>query len=268
MWALEKSSDLPDEVAFGQFHDRGYMPKWDPDYQDTWDRLARPDRQTILWLWQEGSEAVDLAESSLQTFAGLADLLDPDDRDDLRRRLDHQWFAARAWRAVDLFLWASLARNQGLADPDLPSFLAWAVQELASVRDEMGVAGLDSVPVAGPARIQAFLAKAAPLVPPGATPSAPPPALFLPIVVTSLQPDRATLRFSVRRPARVFVDWGTEIPDYGSVVDAGDLEPGQDATVTLAGLAPGSRVVARLRAESDGLEHRGGDFWVFVPRSQ
>lgn len=267
VWALEKSSDLPDEVGFGQFFDRGYMPKWDPDYQDTWDRLAHPDRRTILWLWQEGSEAEDLAESSLQTFAGIADLLDPEDRDDLRRRLDHQWFAARAWRAVDLFLWSSLARNQGLADPDLPSFLAWAVQELASVRDEMAAAGLDSVPVAGPARIQAFLAKAAPLVPPGATPSAPPPALFSPIVVASVQPDHATLRFSVRRPARVFVDWGHEVPDYGAVVDAGDLEPGQDAAVPLTGLTPGSRVVVRLRAESDGLEHRGGDFWLFVPRT-
>lgn len=267
IWALEKSSDLPDKVGFGQFHERGYMPKWDKDYQDTWDRLARPDRQTIMWLWQEGSEAVDLAQSSLQTFAGIADLLNPDDREDLGLRLSHQWFAARAWRAVDLFLWSSLARNQGLADADLPSFLAWAAQELASVRDEMTQAGLDAVPVAGPTRIQAFLAKAAPLVPPGATPEPPPTALFSPIEVVSLQPDRATLRFSVRRSTHVFVDWGSEIPDYGSVVDAGVVEPGEDAIVTLAGLRPGSRVVARLRADSGGLEHRGGDFWVFVPAS-
>lgn len=265
IWALEKSSDLPDKVAFGQFFERGYMPKWDPDFQETWDRLARPDRQTILWLWQEGSEAVELAEWSLGMFQGVADLLEPGHRQDLEQRLKHQWFAARAWRAVDLFLWSSLARNQGLNDPDLPSFLAWAVQELTSVRDEMIESGLESVPVAGPARIQAFLDRAWPLVPQGATPAPPPPALFSPIFVVSLSSSQATLAFSTRRDARVFVDYGTEIPDYGQSVDAGLVTAGSDAVVTLSGLAPGTRAVVRLRAEVDGLEHRGGDFWLFMP---
>ncbi len=265
IWALEKSSDLPDEVGFGQFFERGYMPKWDQDFQETWDRLARPNRETLSWLWQEGSEAVELAETALQTFAGFSEALDPDDREDLDRRLRHQWFAARAWRAVDLFIWSSLARNQGLADADLPSFLAWAALELASVRDEMIASGLGAVPVAGPARIEAFLSRATPLVPQGASPSPPPPALFSPVEVTSLGWDRATLRFFVRRPAHVFVDWGVEIPDYGEVVDAGDLEPGHEQSVTLTGLPPGGRVVVRLRAKADGLEHRGGDFWLFVP---
>lgn len=266
IWALEKGSDFPTKASLGQFHDRGKMPKWDPDWQDLWDRLKEPDRRTILWLWQEGSEAVSLAEQALVDFEGVRQHLDAAREADLARRLLHQSYAAGAWRAMDLFIWSLIARNQGLEDPDLEGWIYWAAGELGEIRDAMLANGLDDVGVAGPGRIGQFLANTEALVVESADPpEPPPPALFSPIRVLGTGPDTAQLSFQATREVKTIVDLGTEIPDYGRELDAGDLAPGTSKTLTVEGLEPGRRYVVRLRGDEDGMEHRGGDFWIFTP---
>lgn len=265
IWALEKGSDLPEKAVLGEFNDRGRMPKWDPDWQEVWDRLDRPDRQTILWLWQEGSEAVALAAEAVQEFEGVRDHLEPAQAEDLSRRILHQWYAARAWRAVDLFLWSVIAGNQGIEDPDLISWIGWASGELQEIQTGMIGDGLDGVVVAGPARIGQFLANTQGLVIESVDPPEPPPtALFSPIRVNGTGPSSAQLHFSVTEETRVYVDLGLEIPDYGRVLDAGVLAPGTAKIVTVDGLESGRRYVVRLRGLKDGIEHRGGDFWIFT----
>jgi len=265
IWALDKGSDLPGKVELDQFHDRGKMPKWDPDWQEVWDSLDRPDRRTILWLWQEGTEAVDLAWEDRALFEDVKDALEPDDAVDLDRRLVHQALAAEAWRAVDLFIWTLIAKNQGAVDSDFDGWIAWAASRLQQVMEDMVQAGLSNVSPAGPARIQQFLANTAGDVPVGVEPVRPPQALFSPLYVTDVSASGAEMRFLLHGEAHIYVDYGLDIPDYGSVVDLGALGGDDLHEFSLEALEPGRRYVVRLRADVDGMEHRGGDFWIFTP---
>ena len=265
IWAHDKGSDLPADTGLDQFRGRGRMPKWDPDWQDTWARLDQPDWVTLGWIWQEASEAVALAERALDALGPALSALSPDDAADLSRRLQHQLRAAEAWRAVDLFTWAARAHDQGMDDPSLPAWMAWAVGELARVRDAMQAEGLADVAVTGPGSVERFRAFAAPRVPAGAEAARPEADWFAPLTLAAQDAATATLTVHTRRAARLWLDYGTEIPDYGSSLDLGELSAGEDHEVTLTDLPAGGRVVARLRGEIDGREHRGGEIWIFVP---
>jgi hypothetical protein len=150
IWAMEKSSDLPGDTKLDQFNDRGKMPKWDPGWQEVWDRLDKPDEEVVRWVWQEGSEAVVLADWSLADFTCPQAELAPEIAADLQRRLRHQWYAARSWRAVELFIWCKRAISAGNDFELRPAWQAWALQELASVKQGMVAEDMSAVSVASP----------------------------------------------------------------------------------------------------------------------
>lgn len=271
IWALEKGSDIPSEPEFGEFFTRGDMRKWDTDWTSVWESLDRPGRETVLRLWQEGSEAVVLAQEALETFRDrLQDLeaagMGTSALQDLDRRLRHQAHGAMAWRAVDLFLWSARARGRGETDPDLAAFQAGAVEALRQVADAMEADGLGDVPLVSPARIRRFADAAAAGVPPGTEARLPPGPWISPLRVEAVRPTAATLTFTVATPGEATVQWGTEMPDFeGSPVELGLLDPGRVHRVELEGLPSGARVVARLRLATAEGEVLGGETWVFTP---
>src|SRR5262245_51795998 len=132
------------------------MPKWDPDWQGIWDALDQPDKATVHRIWQEATEGVELARADVQAATGLAASLDPMKYDDLIRRLRHQRWAAEAWRAVKLVIWADKANKKTPGDTDLPGYVAWARAELLVIKAAMEADGLANVPIASPARLQTF----------------------------------------------------------------------------------------------------------------
>jgi hypothetical protein len=270
IWALDKGSDIPSQPEFGQLFQRGDMRKWDPDWTATWEALDHPDRGTVLRIHQEGTEAVVLAGEARATFLDRRPALESAgmraaDLDDLDRRLRHQAHAATAWRAVDLFLWASRARGQGVVDPDLAAFMAHAVQELRDTADAMDAEGLSDVDFAGPGRLRGFADAAVKGVPEGTVGLAPPEPLFSPLRVVSVGPDRVTLRFRTSRAAQVTLDLGLEMPGYGRTVAVGAVAAGEDRDVAVDGLEAGQRYVARLRAPTgEGPEATGGETWIFT----
>ena len=264
IWALEKSSDLPEGLGTDMFSGRGRMPKWDPDWQEVWDRLDTPDDEVVRWLWQEGTEAVQLAEDAALQLQDIAGALAPEDAADLTRRMDHQRLAARAWRAVDLYIWSTKAQAHPEGPFDaLEAWKVWAWEELVAVQGAMMDAGLGGVAPAGPGAVQVLvdaLAAGVPDVPP----AAPDGLLFAPLRVDAVTPTTATLRVRADRDATVRLDYGLEIPDYGQTLDV-DLVGGEGQLVTLEGLTPNARWVARLRAMEEGRVVLGGDFWIFTP---
>ena len=263
IWALEKSSDLPDGLILDQFTGRGKMPKWDPDWQEVWDRLDVPDEEVVRWLWQEGTEAVVLAEEGLARFADVEGALEPADAADLTRRLNHQLLAARAWRAVDLYIWGTRAQsNPDGPFPPIDAWRAWAWAELVAVEEDMLAADLAGVTPAGPARVQALVDSLAAGVPETA-PSPPEGLIFSPIHVEDVTTTTATLRLRASQDAAIHVDYGLEIPDYGWSVDV-NLVGGEDAVVVLEDLTPDDRWVVRLRGAESGRVVLGGDFWIFT----
>ena len=263
IWALEKGSDLPGNTSLGEFYDRGKMPKWDPDWQEIWDDLDKPDRETVLKIWQEGTEAVVLSESSLDRFQTMSTLSEQHQQD-LGRRLLHQWYAARAWRAVELYIWSARAKSKGNDFPDSPGWRRWAYEELGEIASGMEADGLSNVSLASPGRINQFRSAVAGGVPPDIAPAFPDELLFSPIRTTKVTSTSATVTFSINRDASVTLDYGLEIPDYGQTIEVGPVQAKQEAEVHLENLEPGQRHVVRVRAKWSASEHSGGDFWLFT----
>ena len=221
-----------------------------------------PDRTTVLWLWQEGSEAVELAAESLDHFEAAAESLELGAAEDLKLRLNHQWLAARAWRAMDLFIWSQKVKtSEAVVFDERDAWKAWARDELVQVKGEMEEAGLAGIDVASPGRIQEFLdgvpnVEAEPLEPSGLS--------FSPIRFAPAEEGGWTVAFSTNEPAQVAVDYGLELPDYGFSTTV--FSPGNEAPVmvSLPDLEPDRRYVVRLRAAWDGSEFLGGDWWLFT----
>ncbi|GMV41372.1 MAG: hypothetical protein AMXMBFR64_30880 [Myxococcales bacterium] len=263
IWALEKSSDLPGGAKMEELNGRGNLPKWDPTWQPVWDRVASPDREAVEWIWQEGTEAVELALGDLGALDGVA--LSAAHREDLDRRLLHQWWAARAWRAADLLLFGRKALNKTADDGELAGWLVWAHAELQAVADGMTADGLAGVSVASPARIAKLRAATEPLVPKGVDAVEPDTHLFSPVEAVELLPTTARVRFTTRRPVDVVVEWGAALPDLEESLPLGAVEAETPTEVTLTGLTPGSRWFVRLRAVEGGAARRGGEWWLFTP---
>ncbi|MBI5527168.1 MAG: hypothetical protein HY897_12605 [Deltaproteobacteria bacterium] len=265
IWALEKGSDIPTDTELGEFYERGKMPKWDPDWQAIWDSLDRPDKAVALRVWQEGNEAVVLSETGFAEFATLEGTLDGVSYDDLHRRLAHQRHAARVWRDVKLFIWAARARGWHPDDPDLPGLIKWAHDDLVAAADAIDADGMSDVELASPARVRTFVANTARLVPEGAVATAPNLPIISPVATVSTTTTGAELRFSVDTAAHVWADYGLEMPDFGKTVDIGDVAPGAETAFSISDLTPGKRYVIRIRAEVEGTQYAGGDWWVFTP---
>jgi hypothetical protein len=260
IWALEKSSDFPDSLVMDQFNDRGKMPKWNSDWQGIWDSLNEPDRTTVLWLWQEGCEAVELASQSLDSFEEVSSSLDADAAADLLHRLTHQFLAARAWRAVDLFIWSHRVKtSETLIFEERDSWKAWARDELMKVRDEMVEAGLAGVAVASPERIQQFLDSIPSVI---AEPVEPAGLRFSPIRFHWQEGVGWRASFATNQATQVVVDYGLELPNYGYSKTVFSPGAGVPVTMSLGGLEEDQRYVVRLRAAWGGTEYHGGDFWL------
>lgn len=264
IWALEKGSDLPGDTKLGEFYDRGKMHKWDPDWEGVWNDLDLPDKGTVLKIWQEGTEAVVLAEDSLARFQALSTLPEQHQQD-LGRRLMHQWYAARAWRAIELYIWSARANAKGDDFSESPAWRRWAYEELGEIASTMEADGLADVSLASPARINQFRNAVAGGVPQNVEAAAPDELLFSPARATQTTSTSATISFTANRDTTVTVDYGVEIPDYGQSLNVGPVQAGEEVEVELPNLEPGNRYVFRLRAQWAGADYLGGDFWLFTP---
>ncbi len=264
IWALEKSSDIPSEISLNQFRDRGEMPKWDADYEEVYASLNVPTKETLLWLWQEGQESVDLAEESLTRFESLTDgALSQEQHDDLLRRLNHQYYAAKVWRDIDLVIWGHRMASD-LRDDTIRGWINYAIEDLAQVQQAMSDAGLSDVQYANPSRVGSFHQNVLGDYSEGITAQEPQGLRFKPLRIEMTSASEAQVTIRANQAVTVMLDSGTEMPDYGTETEATLSGDEPQAVVTLKNLEPKTRYVVRVRAEQDGLEYRGGDFWFYV----
>lgn len=260
IWAHDKKSNFPHDTRLDQFRDRGMMPKWDPDWAAIWESLNAPDRQTVVRIWQEATEAVVLAERSLAAFNQIRDELPAEIAADLGRRFLQQKLAAEVFRAIDLFTWSAMAPEE----PKLANWLAWARQDLQRLQAELSQSGFADCNYACAVDVATFLENSKDQVPPGVSPEKPDVFLFSPIKVLNVTSDQAEIEFSVNQPTVVQVDYGREIPDYGRTVTVGKIQANVLQKVQLNNLNPNARYVVQLRTEIAGKIYFGGDFWIFT----
>ncbi len=264
IWALEKGSDIPSSPSTGELGARGNMPKWDADWQEIYDRVKTPDYETVVDIFNEGTEAVEVAYWAQTSFALSEWNMSQADYDDLYRRLHHQWFAARAWRAVDTVIFAARAAvydpgNAGI----LRCYINWALGELTAVATEMDTAGLDDVSICNPARLRQFVAA---VTPPdaGQYPATMPTDYPTTILRFAGATDTSvTIRYDACVPGTYTIEYGAEFPHYDDEIKAAQtvIDGCMPYEITITDLIPDTRYIFRMRIDSGDNTWRGGDFW-------
>ncbi len=268
IWALEKGSDIPADVVADQLSSRGNMPKWDADWTDIWQRVKSPDMQTLLEIYHEGTEAVVIAEKAIADFSTQEWTLSVDDRADLLRRLTHQYWAARAWRGVELMIFGvRAAANDPMNVDFIESWLAWVPGELETVAAGMETDGLATVSIASPARIRTFITNAASKIP-DVEPVEPPPLMTAPLTFTGIGTDSVTISFDAPLAGTYIIEFGTEFPHFDQSVEVVTVmvaNPDHPPVgVTINNLTSDTRYIFRLKLDLDGGAVTGGDYWAMT----
>ncbi|MCD6294961.1 MAG: hypothetical protein J7M20_08620, partial [Deltaproteobacteria bacterium] len=264
IWAFAKSSDFPKstKLSDGQFFSRGMMPQWDSAWLDEWSALAAfISKQTILHIWQEGTEAVGLANESLEKFKKL-DISEK--KDETHKWLLHQKYTTEAWLDIDLITWSLKYRKTHPFEKKTKNWITWAYNDLIRIHDRMVEDGLSDVKVQSPASLKKFMDTVKENVGSGKG-SKPQTFLFSPVKTVDVDSNSVTIEFSTNKTAKVSIDYGLELPDYTNTKDIGKVEVNTLQTVTIPGLEPNSRYVVRLRGTYKNKEYLGGDFWIFTP---
>ncbi len=101
MWTLVKGSDVPDSARFPEQLVPRNSAYYDGDWWDTSEDLAFPDEQTLADLWQEASEALEIAQDNLDALESIEPAFtDPTQYEELRDMLALQRDACVVWRHV------------------------------------------------------------------------------------------------------------------------------------------------------------------------
>ncbi|HOA14401.1 MAG TPA: fibronectin type III domain-containing protein [Myxococcota bacterium] len=266
LWALEKGSDIPSEPVTSELGGRGDMPKWNPVWQGIWDLVKQPDLNTVWQIWVEATEAVQLAQQALDQFRNREWAMSQDDQDDLYRRLNHQYYAARAFRAVKMYIFA---RKSAVFYPINSALMYtwsdWAREELADVAEEMGNWGLDDVSLVNPDRIIRFLGTTADA--PDTTPSYPGDPMTRPLEFLSVDATSVTVRVLACETGTYSLDYGPEFPLQAGQVAVATVssKPAECEihNVSVTGLTPDTRYMFKVKLEKQG-EFYGGEFWVMT----
>ena len=266
IWTYGENSEFPNSLDLDQFYYRGEMPKWNPDWKDLWNDLDKPDITTIRNIWQESTEAVELAKECLDQSAGLKSQLRDSVYQDLERRFTHQYLAAKAWRAIDIYTWSVKATTAGKAGPmKLADWKNWAYQELKRVLAEYEKDQLLSFPVMGYASLKKYIdvidqsgAKT------GATSFIPGKPLFSPLDVRyDKDKNSETVTFSASDRCDVKVLYGEQLPFPENSKEV-KVMPGQEIKVVLDNLSPDKRYIVRLTSDIDGEHLFSGDYWFYT----
>jgi len=270
-WALEKGSDIPTEPVTGELGGRGNMPKWDADWTEIWNRVKTPDYQTVYDIYNEGTEAVMLAERAFYDFSQSEWNMTQGDFDSLYFQLRHQYFAARAWRAVETYIWAR--KSAVLFPVNAPlmfTWADWARLELSNVADEMEDAGLSDVRICSPSRIRAFLSNT--LDAPDIEPSQPQDSWLRPLYFTEIGEKYVDIAFKSCLPGKYSIEYGTKLPNFNQAVEivtAPDARPDcQDWGKIVGGLQADTMYFFRLKVEdADGNTYRTSEYWAMTAQA-
>ena len=257
---LEKGSDVPDNLAdVNTMLVMRSLANWDEDYA-AWDaEMKNPTKKTLSDIAQEKHEAIELAERSLADLELAKDALSAEDYEDLKRRLTLLRDCALVWNHAHqaIFRWKYVERT---GDPQEKLYLEWNLDELARLADYMEATYGAGVSPGNPGRIRSLVedirerfGDAGEGVP------------FEQMVIENIRAcevgtDYAVICWETSEPSGSVVEYGLEVPDYGSF--AGDPnERVVSHEVRLDGLSPRTRYVFRVHSQTeDGTVITSGDY--------
>jgi len=209
-WALEKGSQIPEKVAADCLYLKA-LPQWDPDYKKDWQRMTAPDVPLLAEIWQEKSEAIEIAARARERIEGLRDALAPADFASLSQQFSDLATYTRIWQHVaDAVFRASMWRKSG----EDHAILLGHAEALEAIAEEH-----PALELAPKKRLHAFAADVRKKVK-GAPAPAQPNVATITGISTSIGEGVAVVRWvsAATGPGRVL--WGRKLPHLDQVVAA------------------------------------------------
>ena len=248
-WALEKSSQIPDSARADCLYFKA-LPQWDPEYKADWQALTQPKAPVLLKIWQEKTEAVELAQEALAKLAEAKEALAAEDYAPLEAQFTDLAHCAEVWRfATDgifrAMQWMKSPEDKKILEGDARGLVALAAQ-------------YPTLPLASKKRVTGLVADLRKRFDAQTEIAAPAGNLVHAVEARALGSGAVEVHFRTDTIAPGRVEFGPRLPRLEQHVNEGTT--GTDHTVRIEGLAPGARIY--LRAGTDAL--MSGDYSVEV----
>lgn len=254
-WALEKSSDIPEQVRAACLVSKN-SAQWDADFRDGYRELCNPSADTLVRIWQEKEEAIELAARSLADLEAARAALKPGDHEDLRRRMAFQHQCTQVWKYVADAVFRSMlyAKTGKKLDRQI---LEGDIQALEGLAREMP----KDAPIANPARIALFVEDLRARLPECKKAGTPDINVLSNIRAEDVNATEATICWTCAKPAAGRVEWGSKLPNFDRHAETGAAA--SEHRVRILALEPGKRYVFRVRIDGN----TSGDYVINTPPS-
>ncbi|MDT0496425.1 fibronectin type III domain-containing protein [Algiphilus sp. W345] len=266
-WAYKKGSTLPESGldALTLLLDKN-IAQWNADYQPVTQQLLAPNRQTLLELLQEKSEAVALADRNLQALAGLRENLDAAAYAQLETLLLKQRLATEIWLHMSGAIFGQRHNSSHLESAARP-WLPWHLGELerlAAALENGDYPQISDPYPFPPGDIRELIDNTRdPLLYMG-TGSAPQWLAIDGIRLVEATADSVTVGWDAVAGVRYQVELTQTLPAYPQAYAGPAIAADGPVTLRIADLQPYTPYAFRLRAEADGQSMVSGDypFWT------
>ncbi|MCB9476262.1 MAG: hypothetical protein H6685_05270 [Deltaproteobacteria bacterium] len=259
MWSLEKGSDIPDNAGRpAQLRSRDTTP-YDADWASTFDALNEPTARTLVDLWQESTEALELAQDNLDRLESVEeDFAESGDYDELHGMLELQRDCAKVWRLVIDTIWRRELYDEGdTAQSDFIEYNADTLSDLADAMQSRWGAGISP---GNPGRIRAFVEDLRTRVPEQVDSEEYSQPTIYDVAATNTSGNEWSITWKTTEAMTSLVEWSGKLPLYpNSSGEQESLKTDHAVTVTFPADGP---VVYRVAGHANATLIRSGDYWV------
>lgn len=239
-WALAKGSSIPESVRAKCLLSKN-SPQWDLDYTWEWLSLCNPAQNTLNRIWQEKTEAVELAEKALAELIKVKSALPEKDYLELKQGFEDLIYYTKIWRCVADAIFRVKA-NTFKNDEISQAILEGDLKELENLKIDSG----GKLPLANGKRIDAFCEDLKKHFPQKNETVRPDINILSNIEVTTTEGGKAVVRWRSEMAGASAVEWGTKLPIYNHVVKEPYHEK-KDHNVVLEKLQTGTRYIFRVK---------------------
>ncbi|MCZ7582784.1 MAG: hypothetical protein M5R36_05300 [Deltaproteobacteria bacterium] len=260
MWTLEKGSDVTGSARYPeQLWSRNTTP-YDGDWQAIFTSLAFPGEQTLRDLWQESTEAIEIAQDNLDLLDSIeGSFSTADDFDELREMLERHRDATIVWRSMKDAMFRYMFWRAG--HPDQADFVEGDAEELLDLADDMEARWGSSVTPGDPDRIRDFVADLRQGFPDQVDEAAYEQPVLFDIEAEDLGGGQYHVTWSSSAPMTSFIEWTEKLPLYPNT--SGEDDSNQTLHEATFTVSDASKPHAFRVAGHDGATlYRSGDFWV------
>jgi purple acid phosphatase-like protein len=236
-WALEKRSSIPESVRSKCLIGKN-SPQWDGDYTREWLSLCNPNKEILNRIWQEKTEAVELAEKALAELVKVKEALPDKEYHKLKQGYEKLVYYTKIWRCVADAVFRVKAN---INDEISQAILAGDFEELQRLKKETG----GNFPLARGKQIDAFCNDLKKYLK-DQKKTARPDINILSNIKISATKDGKAVTWQSKKPGTSLVEWGTKRPIYDHVVNE-QYHGENDHSVILKNLQPGTSYFFRVK---------------------